>query len=135
LRKEGIEVRAFVLVQPPYMDDKEAVAWAVKSTRFAFECGVGVVSLIPTRPGNGAMEKLIESGDFSPPRLSTLERALEEALVLQGGRVFADTWNLELFSSCGSCLRDRERRLQRMNLEQRVLPPVACPACGVGLTS
>ena len=31
LRKEGISVRAFVLVKPPFMDETEGLEWAVKS--------------------------------------------------------------------------------------------------------
>jgi len=105
--------------------------WAVKSAAFAFECGAVVVSLIPTRPGNGAMERLMESGDFSPPRLSTLERAQELALGLPGGgRTFADTWDLEPFSRCPACFEQRRQRIHAMNLTQRILPPMDCPACG-----
>ena len=57
LRKNGIEVRAFVLVQPPFMRASEAVEWAVKSAQFAFSCGAGVVSLIPTRAGEWEFRK------------------------------------------------------------------------------
>ena len=131
LRREGMEVRAFVLVKTPFMTETEGLDWAVKSARFAFETGATVVSLIPTRGGNGAMERLRESGEFAPPRLSTLEKALEAALELGAGRVFADTWNLELFSSCNDCLEERRQRLHRMNLTQRIVPPIRCGTCGL----
>jgi archaeosine synthase beta-subunit len=129
LRGEGIAVRAFVLVNPPFMDEALGLEWAVKSADFAFGCGADVVSLIPTRAGNGAMDRLLESGEFSPPRLSTLEKALQSALGLKRGRVFADTWNLEPFSSCANCFEQRRQRLHAINLSQRDLPAVACPAC------
>jgi archaeosine synthase beta-subunit len=129
LRGEGIAVRAFVLVNPPFMDEAEGLKWAVKSADFAFGCGANVVSLIPTRAGNGAMDRLLESGEFSPPRLSTLEKALQSALALKRGRVFADTWNLEPFSSCANCFQQRRQRLHAINLSQCDLPLVACPAC------
>lgn len=130
LRGEGILVRAFVLIKPPFLDEHEAVVWAVKSAEFAFSCGANVVSLIPTRPGNGALDALAQSGDFSPPRLATLERSFELVLSLGAGRTFADTWNLELFSSCPDCLEERRHRLLEMNLTQGVLPPVQCVRCG-----
>ena len=95
LRKEGIAVRAFVLVKAPFMSEAEGLEWAVKSAAFAFACGATVVSLIPTRPGNGALDRLMETGEFTPPRLATLERALERAVNLRQGRVFADPWNLD----------------------------------------
>jgi hypothetical protein len=97
--------------------------------RFAFDCGVEVVSLIPTRPGNGALDALMKSGEFIPPRLSTLESSLELCLALKSGRVFADTWDLQQFSSCGSCFEPRRQRLHSMNLRQIVLPRVPCASC------
>jgi radical SAM enzyme (TIGR01210 family) len=129
LRKEGVGVRAFVLVKPPFLNESQGLEWAVKSAEFAFDSGATVVSLIPTRAGNGALERLMETGDFSPPRLATLEQALEISLASHRGRVFADTWNLEIFSSCTECVDLRRRRLHEMNLTQQALPAVLCNAC------
>src|SRR5208337_2007910 len=129
LRKAGIALRAFVLVKPPFVTEPEGLEWAVKSSQFAFSCGASVVSLIPTRPGNGALDQLILTGEFSPPRLSTLERALELSLDLRGGRVFADTWDLAHFSACSNCLDQRRQRLHSMNLRQEFLPRIDCPYC------
>jgi len=129
LRREGIAMRTFVLVKPPFLDDAEAIEWAVKSAAFAFDCGAGVVSLIPTRGGNGAMEQLSETGDFAPPRLSVLERTFEQVLSLKRGRVFADTWDLETFSDCAACLKMRRQRLHAMNLFQTTLPAIHCQVC------
>jgi radical SAM enzyme (TIGR01210 family) len=132
LRKEQIAVRAFVLVQPPFLGEEEGLEWAIKSAEFAFACGAAVVSFVPTRPGNGAMDRLMEAGEFVPPRLSTLEKVQELALDLRAGRVFADTWNLEQFSSCPVCLEQRRQRLQAMSLRQVILPAIVCRACGTG---
>lgn len=129
LARAGIGVRAFVLVKPPFLNEQEGIEWAVKSATFAFDCGVEVVSLIPTRPGNGALERLIQTGEFTPPRLASLERACEQALALARGTVLADTWDLEQFSSCSACLPERRRRLHAMNLQQRILPPIVCAVC------
>lgn len=129
-RDNGAEVRAFVLLQPPFLPAAEAVSWAVRSATFAFDCGVGVVSIIPTREGNGALEALTAAGEFAEPRLAQLEAALEAALALKGGRVFADTWDLERFSDCATCFTSRRQRLIRMNLTQRFVPPVNCTDCG-----
>jgi radical SAM enzyme (TIGR01210 family) len=130
LCKEGIAVRAFVLVKPPFLDEQEGIDWAVESARFAFSCGVGVVSLIPTRPGNGALDQLMRTGEFTPPSLSALEQSLEKSLQLRAGRVFADTWDLQKFSSCSSCFKPRENRLSNINLTQLFIPRVACSTCG-----
>ena len=131
MRRDGMSVRVFVLVKPPFMNEAEGLEWAVKSAEFAFDCGANVVSLIPTRPGNGAMERLMETGDFTPPQLSTLERAQELALAIAGaGRVFADTWDLQQFSKCPACLEKRRERIQAINLSQQLRPAVECPQCG-----
>ena len=129
LRREKIALRAFVLVKPPFMDEAEGLEWAVKSADFAFSCGASAVSLIPTRPGNGAMERLLASGEFVPPQLRTLERALDGALALKKGRVFADTWGLDPFSACPKCFAARQRRLHAINLAQEPQAIVQCPDC------
>jgi radical SAM enzyme (TIGR01210 family) len=130
LRDRGIAVRAFVLLRPPFLSEDEGLEWAIKSAEFAFASGAGVVSLIPTRGGNGALERLREAGEFAPPRLSTLERALEAVLELRQGRVFADTWDLEAFPACAGCFEQRRQRLCEMNRRQVVLPRVGCQTCG-----
>lgn len=130
LRASEIAVRAFILVNPPFLNEEDGIGWAVKSADFAFTCGAAVVSLIPTRSGNGAMDALLESGGFVPPRVSTLEDAQEQALNLHRGRVFADTWDLEQFSQCPSCLEKRRQRLHLVNLTQQLQTRIECPVCG-----
>ena len=130
LRDQGIAVRAFVLLKPPFLNEAEGLEWAVNSAEFAFASGVEVLSLIPTRAGNGALDRLREAGEFAPPRLSTLERALESILERRQGRVFADTWNLGQFSTCGACFEQRRQRLHQMNLHQIVPPKIVCRLCG-----
>lgn len=132
LARERIGLRAFILVNPPFLDPALGVEWAVKSAEFAFACGASAVALIPTRTGNGAMERLLASGEFVPPTLAALEAAQRGALALGRGRVFADTWGLEPFSSCAFCFGARRDRLERMNRSQRDEPAVACAACGAG---
>ena len=129
LRSHEIALRAFVLVKPPFLDEAEALLWAQRSTEFAFDCGASVVSLIPMRPGNGALDELAAQGLFSPPALTTLERAAEHGVALRRGRVFADTWDLEQFSRCPRCFTARRERLDAMNLSQLVPEPVRCSHC------
>jgi archaeosine synthase beta-subunit len=129
LRSNHISVRAFILVKPPFLDDAEGLEWAVKSAAYAFSSGVDAVSLIPTRAGNGAMDRLAETGEFSPPQFATLESALDQTLALRQGRVFADTWDLEKFSNCPACFPARLERLRAINLSQKSAPAIQCPAC------
>jgi len=130
LRRERISLRAFLLVNPPFLPPSEALDWVVKSADFAFSCGATAVSLIPTRVGNGAMERLLESGEFVLPNLADLEVAQSRAIALGKGRVFADIWDLKQFSRCDHCFEKRVERLQCVNLTQQDLPLISCNSCG-----
>ena len=129
LRDHDIALRVFILVKPPFLDEAEALEWARRSLDFAFDCGAGVASLIPTRLGNGALEALAEQGEFSPPKLATLEEAAVYGVSLKRGRVFADLWDLEKFSTCPECFAARRQRLERMNFTQIVEPSAVCSRC------
>jgi radical SAM enzyme (TIGR01210 family) len=126
LRDNDIDVRAFLLLRAPYLDEAEGVHWAKRSLEFAFEIGVECCVVIPTRTGNGAMEWLAQQGLFHPPRLASLEVAVEHALRLGAGRVFADLWDVEHFFTCPLCDRQRVARLEIMNRTQTIPPRVSC---------
>jgi archaeosine synthase beta-subunit len=128
LRRNEIDLRVFILVQPPYMPATEALHWAERSLDFAMEHGATAAVLIPTRAGNGVMDELMANGRFTPPALHTLESAMEYGLGLKAGRVFADLWGLRAF--CAGCQALRADRLRKMNLEQAVLDRIACDQCG-----
>jgi len=130
LAAERIALRVFLLVHPPFLPAAEGLEWVVKSAGFAFDCGACAVTLIPTRPGNGALDRLRAAGEFEPPSLAMLEAAQRAALALGRGRVFADTWDLEPFSTCPACLAARRERLETINLTQRDLSPCRCETCG-----
>ena len=129
LRTNEISVRTFLLVGTPFIPRKEQANWVNQSIEMAFEAGSNVVSLIPTRIGNGALDELLSTGEFCEPRLSDLEAAQEFGLGLKAGRVFADTWEIERFNNCSNCGAERFDRLERMNLSQTTEPRVEC-GCG-----
>jgi radical SAM enzyme (TIGR01210 family) len=118
LRADGIAVRAFILVRPPFLTDAEGLEWAKRSLDHAFSLGVACCSMIPTRAGNGAMDELARKGLFAPPSLETLELALEYGLSLGAGRVFVDLWDIDHVSPEAADRAARLGRLARMNLSQ-----------------
>jgi radical SAM enzyme (TIGR01210 family) len=126
LVNNDIRSRAFILLRPPFMSESEGIYWAKKSIDLAFETGVDCCTIIPVRPGNGAMDLLMKSGDFKVPAIRSLESVLDYGISLGKGRVFADVWDLKLFSTCGSCLDKRTERLIKMNLQQKLMPHVSC---------
>ncbi len=132
LQENDIDLRAFILIKTPFMDEAEGLEWTERSLDFAFDCGAMAVSLIPTRGGNGALDELERNGEFSPPRMKTVEAALNYGLGLKRGRVFVDLWDLKVPGACEPCYRARVSRLTEMNLRQSILPPVRCDRCGVG---
>jgi hypothetical protein len=117
LADRKVALRVFLLIAPPFVPTDEQDAWLLRSIDAAFSCGATVVSLIPTRAGNGALDELAEAGWFRAPDLDDIERSFAMALTHAAGRgrVFVDVWDLE---------PARRDRLVAMNLSQRVLPTV-----------
>lgn len=129
LRSHAIDLRVFILVQPPFMKADESLHWAQRSLDFAFDCGATAATLIPTRGGNGAMETLAEAGMFVAPELNVLEDTAAYGLGLRSGRVFTDLWDVRRGRECGHCFDARVQRLRKMNLEQTLTVAVSCDAC------
>jgi uncharacterized Fe-S cluster-containing MiaB family protein len=129
LSRQAIPLRAFVLLDPPFVPHHEAAEWALSSVRTARNLGASVCVIIPTRGGNGAIDALPAD---QRPRLGLrdLEWVVQEALGDGAGmRVFADLWDIEKLHDCG-CSRDRVARLARMNREQSIPTPVVCACVG-----
>jgi archaeosine synthase beta-subunit len=124
-----IKSRAFILLRPPFLSEDEGIYWAERSIDYAFESGVECCTVIPVRGGNGSMEVLAKDGYFTAPEIKSLEKVLEYGIGLKRGRVFADTWDLQLFSKCKHCLGRRTERILQMNLQQEIPAPVDCNIC------
>lgn len=129
LRENAIDLRVFILVQPPFMDAGQALHWAERSLDFAFDRGATAATLIPTRGGNGAMETVAAMGNFVSPTLKMLEAAMDYGLRLKRGRVFADLWDVKKVGKCACCYDARVERLREMNLSQRTVDAVSCHDC------
>ena len=134
LRGHDIDVRAFLLLKPPGLNERDGIEWCVKSLVHAFDVGASVCSVIPTRSGNGIMDRLVESGDFSLPTIRSMEEVLERGIELNRAgdttrRIFIDLWDAEKFCDCVLCGPARITRLRRMNLSQQIEPSVECD-CG-----
>jgi radical SAM enzyme (TIGR01210 family) len=126
LNSHEILSRAFILLRPPFLSEEEGIIWAERSLDFAFRVGIECCTVIPVREGNGALEYLSDEGHFSRPDIRSLETILEYGIGLNSGRVFADLWDLNLFSGCNKCFDRRRNRMNEMNLNQIILDPVNC---------
>ena len=130
LRENAIDLRVFILVQPPFVCKDQALHWAQRSLDYAFDCGATAATLIPTRAGNGATDRLMQSGDFAPPDLQTVEDAHEYGIRIKRGRVFVDLWDIRQVAACSNCREQRIARLANMNHSQLPGDAVLCDACG-----
>lgn len=129
LRSEGIRLRTFILLRPPFLTEEEGIEWAMRSIEFAFEAGVSCCSVVPTRAGNGIMEQLEADGLFASPQLASMEIVQERGLELDLGRVFMDTWDAQKFATCSECSERRIQRIADMNLSQRIAHRIKCERC------
>lgn len=132
LRSYDVDLRLFVMLQPPGTAASAATARVLDSLRFAERLGARHVSVIPTRFGNGMLESLAAEGLFSPPTAGQFEATIEAALA---GRfecvITADLWDWDRLSGhCATCRQPRRQRLQQINLTQRPQPPHQSPAAG-----
>jgi radical SAM enzyme (TIGR01210 family) len=130
LDANGIRLRSFILVGVPFLPRDEQISWLEKSVKISFERGSGIVSLIPTRMGNGTLEELHRLGEFEPPSLSTFEESFALALAIRPpeGIVLADLWNADALPAPACCAAARIERLRAMNTLQGNLPLPPCPS-------
>lgn len=126
LRRHDIDVRAFLLLKPPGLNEQEGVDWTIRSVQHAFSAGAQCCSIIPTRAGNGFMEQLAVAGEFAPPTIRSMEEVLERGIGLNAGMVLMDLWDVERFFDCPRCGPARAERIRLMNLSQTVEPSVRC---------
>lgn len=120
LRRNDVDVRTFILLRPPGMTEAEGVDWAVRSLEVAFAAGAGCCSVIPTRAGNGLLDRWRAQGWFTPPALESLYAVLRRGLELRAGRVFVDLWDVQKLWRCAACGPRQTEALRTMNLTQQI---------------
>jgi radical SAM enzyme (TIGR01210 family) len=118
IRENGCDLRVFLLARPPFVPVAEVEPWLERSIEFAMDCGADPVVVIPTRLGNGTMERLVALGLHSAPTLSLLEHGMRFGLGRRRGRVFADLWDVERLVGADTDMASRREALERMNVLQ-----------------
>ncbi|MEZ6138791.1 MAG: radical SAM protein [Pirellulaceae bacterium] len=121
LHERDVDLRTFVLLRPPGMDESEGIEWCIRSVEYAHALGVRHISIVPLRAGNGAIEHLQSQGLFTPPLASSLEATLRAVVELPGAIVTADLWDwhrLRGLEEAGGA--EFKRRIEAMNLTQHL---------------
>ncbi len=131
LGAHDIGLRVFVLLGAPYVPAAAAIEWTVRTVEYAAARGAARIAVIPVRGGNGELERLQALGEFVPPTLAQLERALEQCLPIRSAVVTADVWDIDQLSGCESCRPQRVARIQAMNCSASPESPprVPCSVC------
>jgi uncharacterized Fe-S cluster-containing MiaB family protein len=117
-------VRAFVLVQPPFIAGAEARRLALSTFAVAVESGARVVSLLPVVSEHAPMERLRAEGWFSEVTLEDYFEIVATCARAGGAIVLAET-SLDRLPGCPACRAARSRALAVLN-ETGVLPEVPC---------
>lgn len=124
LREAGIFLRAFVLVQPPFVAPADAAALARRTFELAREEGARVVSLLPVFPTHRPLRLIAAKGFFSAPSLETLFDAAASCTG-RGVTVLVETEHLDRLNGCARCGAERRRALVALNRTGE-LPGVSC---------
>ncbi|HBE67802.1 MAG TPA: radical SAM protein [Planctomycetaceae bacterium] len=118
LLARDIDVRVFVLLQPPGLDGNSAIDWCLESIRVAEKSGARQVSVIPVRRGNGAIDKLQQNGLFKQPTARSLEVVMQNVDAFRC-IVTADLWDWQhIRGTCDACSQARKHLLEKTNLTQ-----------------
>ena len=131
LYQNEISIRAFVLHQPPPLNEVESVAATVDTVKFALNNHVDFCAIIPLRAGNGTVDQMIHDGVYKLPTLRTFEAAFNQVIEVHrdpSQRIVADLWDLEKLADCQDCFEVRKQRLDWMNNHQKLAEPVVCNA-------
>jgi len=128
LRNENILLRAFVLVQPPFVAAAGAARLALETFDLAVACGARVVSLLPVVSQHAPMERLRATGDFTEISRQGYFRIVASCVARGGAVVLAEPEALDRLPTCPDCGDERANALSALNATGR-LPPVECPRC------
>jgi archaeosine synthase beta-subunit len=119
LLARDIDIRTFVLLRPPGMDEAEGIEWCIRSVEFSHALGVRHISIIPVRSGNGVIERLAAQGLFEPPQAKSLEQTLLAVIDLPNAIITADLWNWQQLAGINEAGgRDFYERIEHLNLTQ-----------------
>ena len=80
VREAGAQLRAYVLLKPPFLTEREAIEDALETAMAAAEAGANTVSLNPVSiHGDTLVDHLHHRGDYEPPWLWSVTEVIRQA--------------------------------------------------------
>jgi len=115
LRGASISLRAFVLVQPPFVSGDAARRLAFATFDLARAEGARVVSLLPVVSEHSPMEELRVKGDFTEISVEDYFDVVALCVGSGGTVVLAEIGALDRLPGCPACRARRTAALARLN--------------------
>jgi radical SAM enzyme (TIGR01210 family) len=134
LRRAGVHPKAYLLLKPPYLTEREAIEDTVESVRRAAE-HFETLSINPVHIQGGTVtEHLFRRGLYRPPWLWSLKEVLERARPALPSSVRLVSFptsggNQRGVHNCGRCDADLLRAVQEASLRQDLEPLQGVPHC------
>lgn len=134
-KQHNIGIRAYVLLKPPLMTEREAMLDAIDTIRVAQSLGVTTVSLNPVNVQNDTLvEKLWNRRKFRPPWLWSVLEVLREASKESDGwmRIVCDPvagGKIRGPHNCGKCDNEIIQAIREYSLNQDT-SVLSRPTCG-----
>ncbi|HET9793472.1 MAG TPA: hypothetical protein VFS34_03335 [Thermoanaerobaculia bacterium] len=125
LGRAGILLRAFVLVQPPFVAPDRSRSLALDTFRVARDSGARVVSLLPVVSDHAPMERLRAEGAFAEIALEAYFDVVADCVAEGGAVVLAELGSLDRLPGCDRCRAARTAALAALNAGG-ALPAVSC---------
>ncbi len=123
LRENGIPVRTYLLLKPPFLTERQAMQDAIKSVEFAAPYSESI-SINPLNVQKDTMvEKMWRRGDYRPPWLFTLVEVLKAGKTLTDKRVFSSpsgAGSLRGVHNCEKCDAGYIEAVKRHSFSQEV---------------
>jgi len=117
IRESGAKPFAYVFIKPIFLTEKQAIEEAIKTAKYAFDCGTEEIAFESAfvQPGT-LMEKLYKQKKFTPPWLWSIIEVIKKTRDLGNVRIggFEDEPPpIAIPSNCPKCSENIKKALQR----------------------
>ncbi|MHB8781167.1 MAG: hypothetical protein ACYC55_07260 [Candidatus Geothermincolia bacterium] len=124
IKDNGALLHTYILLKPPYLGEREAVAEAIRTVRYAFASGAYTASLECSFVQEGTrMAKLYDDGSFSPPWLWSIAEVVKSCAHM--GTLFVGNFDDEpppiaIPRNCDFCSTALTNEFQDYNVTRRI---------------